>query len=137
MGGQDAFAQAWNPVPITHRRNESMSDCIFCKIAAGSIPAQIVYQDEFAFAFRDINPSAPSHVLVIPKKHIPSLAATNADDTEIWGRFLLACARVAEIEGATDSGYRVVINTNRDAGQEVFHAHAHVMGGRAFGWPPG
>lgn len=107
-----------------------MSDCLFCKIASGEIPADKVYENDAFFAFRDIHPLAPTHVLVIPKKHIATLNDVPEDDTPTLGGLLLACRQVAIAEDIANSGYRVVINCNRDAGQEIFHIHAHVVGGR-------
>lgn len=112
-----------------------MSDCLFCRIAAGDMPAEIVYQDDELVAFRDIGPQAPTHVLVIPKRHVASL--NDATDAEELGQLLLVARDVAKAEGHADAGYRVVLNTNAGAGQTVFHIHAHVLGGRALGWPPG
>jgi histidine triad (HIT) family protein len=112
-------------------------NCIFCKIAAGEIPAQLVYEDEAAVAFRDINPQAPTHVLVIPREHVASLAEAEEGHGSLLGRLLLAAARVARDEGLDESGYRTVINTGAGAGQSVFHLHLHVLGGRPLKWPPG
>ncbi len=112
-----------------------MSDCLFCKIAAGEIPATKVAENDEYFAFRDINPQAPIHVLAIPKRHVPSL--NESDDGELLGGLVLFARDVARDEGLADGGYRVVINTNAGAGQTVFHVHAHVLGGRPMGWPPG
>lgn len=111
------------------------SDCIFCKIAAGEIPAAMVQQDGDFVAFRDINPQAPTHVLVIPRQHIPTL--NDAQDPDLMGRMLLFARGVAEKEGLAGRGYRLVINTNAQAGQTVFHVHVHVLGGRPMRWPPG
>lgn len=113
-----------------------MSDsCLFCRIVRGEIPAAIVRQDDHCVAFRDINPQAPVHVLVIPRTHVASL--DTLDDAAIGGRVLAMCADVARQEGVAPDGYRVVVNTNGAAGQTVFHVHAHVLGGRSFAWPPG
>ncbi|MDQ3804447.1 MAG: histidine triad nucleotide-binding protein [Acidobacteriota bacterium] len=112
-------------------------NCIFCKIAAGEIPAQLVYEDEAAVAFRDINPQAPAHVLVIPREHVASLAEAGEAQESLLGRLLLAAARVAREAGLVESGYRTVINTGAGAGQSVFHLHLHVLGGRPLSWPPG
>lgn len=112
-----------------------MTDCLFCKIAAGEIPATIVREDGEFVAFRDINPQAPTHVLVIPRRHLSSLNAL--DDEGLGGRLLLMAKSVAEDDGLADPGYRVVLNTNADGGQTVDHLHAHVLGGRAMRWPPG
>ncbi|HYN85163.1 MAG TPA: histidine triad nucleotide-binding protein [Pyrinomonadaceae bacterium] len=115
-----------------------MSNCIFCKIVAGEIPAQVVYEDERAVAFRDINAQAPTHVLVIPRAHVASLAeASERGERELLGHVLDAAARVAAQEGLREGGYRTVINTGAGAGQSVFHLHAHVLGGRPLSWPPG
>lgn len=111
-----------------------MADCLFCKIAAGEIPAKIVHQDEHTVAFQDINPQAPTHVLVIPRRHIPGFSALTAADGEILGRIAETVNRVAaDLTG----GFRVVTNNGPDAGQTVDHIHFHVVGGRALGWPPG
>jgi histidine triad (HIT) family protein len=110
---------------------------LFCKIVAGDIPADIVAESDSAIAFRDVNPEAPTHVLVIPRDHYPNVAAVAAaGDVDIAGLIRLA-AEVAAEAGIADSGYRLVANTNRDAHQTVFHAHLHVLGGRSMGWPPG
>jgi len=112
-----------------------MSDCLFCKIVAGEVPATKVDENEQYLAFRDISPQAPTHVLAIPKQHVPSL--NHADDASLLGGLLLFARDVARAEGLGDAGYRVVVNTNAGAGQTVFHIHAHVLGGRALTWPPG
>ncbi|HEV3470018.1 MAG TPA: histidine triad nucleotide-binding protein [Pyrinomonadaceae bacterium] len=112
-------------------------DCLFCKIAAGEIPAQLVYQDERAVAFRDINPQAPTHVLVIPREHVASLAEAEEGRESLLGHLLLAAARVARDAGLEASGFRTVINNGAGAGQSVFHLHLHVLGGRPLSWPPG
>lgn len=114
-----------------------MTDCIFCKIAAGTIPATVVYQNDEVLAFRDLNPQAPTHILVIPKKHIATTNDITAADAALIGHMLLAAKQVAKDEGIADSGYRTVMNCNRGAGQTVFHIHLHVLGGRPMGWPPG
>jgi len=113
----------------------TMSDCLFCKIVAGGIPADTVRETEDFLAFRDINPQAPTHVLAIPKYHIASL--NEAADARVLGELLLFARDVAKGEGLADDGYRVVLNTNAGAGQTVFHIHAHVLGGRPLRWPPG
>ncbi|UCG86135.1 MAG: histidine triad nucleotide-binding protein [Gemmatimonadota bacterium] len=112
-----------------------LNDCLFCKIAAGDIPATIVAQDDQFVAFRDIDPQAPTHLLVIPREHVASLNA--AMDAQMLGSMLLFAKTVAGGEGLSERGYRVVVNTNAEAGQSVFHLHAHVLGGRAMRWPPG
>ena len=114
-----------------------MSETIFGKIAAGEVPADIVYEDEHVVAFRDLSPQAPTHILVIPRKPIPTLNHVEEADVELIGRMLLAAAKVAEQEGIADEGYRAVINCNAGAGQTVFHLHVHVLGGRPMRWPPG
>ncbi len=114
-----------------------MSDCIFCRIAEGSIPAKVVHQDDQAVAFEDLNPQAPVHILVIPRKHVASIGESNAADADLLGKLMLTCARIAKERGLTPAGYRVVMNTGPDAGQSVFHLHLHVLGGRAMAWPPG
>jgi histidine triad (HIT) family protein len=113
-----------------------MSDCLFCKIADGKIPAKIVAQNDHALAFRDINPQAPTHVIIIPKKHIPTLNDLAEGDAELVGRLHLLAKQIAADEGLTD-GWRTVFNVGPQAGQTVFHIHLHLVGGRALGWPPG
>lgn len=117
------------------------SSCIFCRIIAREIPAAIVYEDDQCLAFRDINPQAPTHVLVIPRKHIASLAEADEIDGALLGHLLLAGARIAKQEGLSDDldarGFRTVVNTGAGAGQSVFHVHIHILGGRPFGWGPG
>lgn len=112
-----------------------MSPCIFCRIADGSVPADVVHRDEEIMAFRDINPQAPLHVLVVPRRHLTGLLET--DDEALLGRLLLVAGAVARREGVAAGGFRLVINTNRDAGQSVDHLHVHVLGGRPMTWPPG
>lgn len=114
-----------------------MNDCIFCKIGAGDIPADKVYEDDEVVAFRDLNPQAPTHVLVIPRRHIASLNALQPGDEPLVGRLFGAARTIAEQAGIAESGYRSVINCNADGGQTVFHIHLHLLGGRALGWPPG
>ena len=111
--------------------------CLFCRIVAREIPAQIVLENEHVIAFRDLRPVAPTHVLVIPRKHVASLDAATADDAVLLGQVLLAAAKVAHDEGLVDGGWRLAINNGANAGQSVFHLHAHVLGGRGFAWPPG
>jgi histidine triad (HIT) family protein len=111
--------------------------CLFCKIAAKQIPAKVVFEDEVLLAFQDINPVAPTHVLIIPKQHLGSLDEAKAEHTELLGKLLLAASRAASMAGIAQSGYRVVANTGPDAGQSVFHLHVHVLGGRPMSWPPG
>lgn len=109
--------------------------CLFCRIARGEIPAKIVLETEECIAFRDINPQAPVHVVVIPREHVASLDV--ATDAAMVGRLGLVAAEIARSEGIAESGYRTVINTNADGGQTVFHLHLHLLGGRHMGWPPG
>ncbi len=117
-------------------KEESMSDCVFCKIAQGELESDIILEDDQAVAFRDINSQAPTHILIIPKKHIPTLAEASEQEGNLLGHLLLMARQVAEDQNLT-SGYRVVINNGVAAGQTVFHIHLHLMGGRAFDWPPG
>lgn len=112
-------------------------DCLFCKIVRGEIPAQKVYEDDDVLAFRDINPEAPTHVLLIPKRHLPRVTDATPADTALLGKMLLGANTVAEREGVAVSGVRYVFNTNQDAGQIIFHVHMHILGGRPMGWPPG
>ena len=112
-------------------------DCLFCKIVAGEIPADIVYKSDTAVAFRDINPQAPTHVLVIPRKHIATINDITEGDQAIVGSLYTAAKEIAAAEGMEESGYRAVMNCNEGAGQTVFHIHLHVLGGRQLGWPPG
>ena len=114
-----------------------MTDCIFCKIAAGDIPADVIYEDEDVLAFRDLNPQAPVHVLIIPKRHIATLNDLQADDAELIGRMTLAAKAIAQKEDIAQEGYRTLFNCNAGAGQTVFHIHMHLLGGRPLGWPPG
>jgi histidine triad (HIT) family protein len=114
-----------------------VTDCLFCKIVAGEVPADIVYQDAEAVAFRDINPQAPLHVLVVPRKHFAGFAEADEDDEVLIGRVARTAARVAEREGVADGGYRIVVNFGPDAQQSVPHLHMHVLGGRQMSWPPG
>jgi len=114
-----------------------MSDCLFCKILDGEIPADIVYESDTAIAFRDINPQAPTHVLIIPRKHISTINDITEDDHQMIGTLFSAAQDIAAAEGLTDAGYRVVMNCNEGAGQSVFHIHMHLLGGRGLSWPPG
>ncbi|HYO62429.1 MAG TPA: histidine triad nucleotide-binding protein [Pyrinomonadaceae bacterium] len=116
---------------------DTNQDCIFCKIVAGELPAEVVYRDDRAVAFRDLHPQAPVHVLVIPREHIESLNDAGRGDEAPLGHLLRVAARVANEQGVAESGYRTVINTGAGAGQSVFHLHLHVVGGRALSWPPG
>lgn len=114
-----------------------MADCLFCKIREGLIPAKIIHKDEHCLAFEDINPQAPLHALVIPNKHVATINDLEVDDRELVGQLYLAAARIAREHGYADSGYRTVMNCNRNAGQTVFHIHLHVLAGRELTWPPG
>lgn len=114
-----------------------MENCLFCKIICGELPADKIFEDEFCLAFRDINPQAPTHILIIPKEHIVSLAKIKDDQKEILGHLLIVAAKLAKQEGIIEKGFRTVINTNVEAGQTVFHIHVHILGGRYMGWPPG
>ena len=113
------------------------SDCLFCKIAAKQIPAKILHEDDELVVIADINPQAPLHALVIPRKHVGTLNELAAEDDVLVGKMMRRAAAVAKAHGYADRGYRAVFNTNGEAGQTVFHIHLHVLGGRAFHWPPG
>lgn len=112
-----------------------MADCIFCKILEGEIPSKKVYEDEEVFAFHDVNPEAPIHILIIPKKHISKIAEIKANDSPLMGKVLYAAQMIARDQGLEH--YRLVNNNGEEAGQSVFHIHFHLMGGRSFAWPPG
>jgi histidine triad (HIT) family protein len=114
-----------------------MDECIFCRIVERHTPAKIVYEDESVVAFEDSNPQAPVHLLVIPRKHLPSLKEASAEDEPLLGHTLTVSARLARERGLEAKGYRIVINNGSGAGQSVFHLHVHLMGGRVFRWPPG
>ena len=114
-----------------------MADCLFCKIVNREIPASIVYEDERILAFNDINPQAPTHVLVVPKAHIATLNDVSSQDDQIVGELVRRAAAIAKTRGISTGGFRTVFNTNREAGQTVFHIHLHLLGGRAMEWPPG
>ncbi len=112
-------------------------DCVFCKIAEKKLPSKLVYEDEFAVAFEDLNPQAPVHVLVIPRKHIPTSLDLKEEDNAIVGRLFQVANRIARQKGIAERGFRIVMNCNAEAGQTVFHLHIHLLGGRAMHWPPG
>src|SRR5450432_2988982 len=114
-----------------------MDDCIFCKIVAGEIPSKIAYQDDEVFAFHDINPAAPTHIVVVPRQHIANSAALDASHALLAGRLIVAAAQIAREQNLVGSGYRIVTNTGKDGGQTVGHLHFHLLGGRAMTWPPG
>ncbi|HUD71992.1 MAG TPA: histidine triad nucleotide-binding protein [Dongiaceae bacterium] len=114
-----------------------MSDCLFCRIARKEIPARIAYEDDQVLAFEDIGPQAPTHTLVIPKRHIATLNDVGADDEPLLGHMVQVAARLARDKGLAASGFRLVANCMEGAGQSVFHLHLHLLGGRRFTWPPG
>ncbi len=111
-------------------------DCIFCKIATGKLSAELVLEEEELLAFKDINPQAPEHIVVIPRKHIPRVSDLETQDVPLMGKLVLAAKKIARERGLKD-GYRLVVNCNSGAGQTVFHIHMHLLGGRNLGWPPG
>ena len=114
-----------------------MPDCIFCKIIDGQIPSQKVYEDDYLFAFEDINPAAPEHVVIIPKKHIETFNEVAPEDGPLLGKILIAAKDIAADRNLSADGYRLVLNCMEGAGQTVFHIHFHLLGGRIFTWPPG
>ena len=114
----------------------SSENCLFCKIVAGDIPAEIIYESESAIGFRDVNPQAPTHVLIIPREHIATINDLDAGHEVTVGNLYMAAKAIAADEGLTDDGYRVVMNCNEAAGQTVFHIHLHLLGGRSLAWPP-
>ncbi len=114
-----------------------MDNCLFCKIINGDIAAKKVYENEHIIAFNDIDPKAPIHILVIPKKHIRSINELNSSDINLAGEIILAAKKIAKDQGVDSKGFRVVFNTNDDGGQTVYHIHMHIMGGRQMQWPPG
>ncbi len=111
--------------------------CLFCRIVAGTIPAKKLFEDDDVIAFEDINPQAPTHLLVIPRRHIASLDALRLEDSETIGRLLIRASEIARSRDIASDGYRLVFNNGQAAGQTVFHIHAHLLGGRDFAWPPG
>ncbi|HBE82695.1 MAG: histidine triad nucleotide-binding protein [Blastocatellia bacterium] len=113
------------------------TDCIFCKIIAGEIPSEIVHADGICVAFNDVSPQAPTHILVVPRAHVDSLDKTEDNQSEMLGHLLLTAAQIAREKDLAENGYRIVINTNSDGGQTVFHLHVHLLGGRPFIFPPG
>jgi len=114
-----------------------MSDCLFCKIANGQIPAKIVFQNDKAIAFEDMHPEAPTHIIIIPKKHIPTVLDITDEDKDIMGYLYLVVNKIAADKSLTESGFRLIVNCGESGGQEVPHIHIHMLGGRLFGWPPG
>jgi histidine triad (HIT) family protein len=115
----------------------SAQDCLFCRIVDGSLPADIVYENDSLVAFRDINPKAPTHILLIPRRHVATMNDLQHGDESLVGELFVMAAKIAADEGLADDGYRVVMNCNEAAGQSVFHIHLHLMGGRTMTWPPG
>ena len=115
----------------------SEENCIFCKIVAGEIPSTRVYEDDKCIAFNDLHPQAPTHVLIIPREHLDSLDKASASRADLLGHLLIVAADIARAQGSAENGYRVVINTNKDGGQTVFHLHVHLLAGRPFIFPPG
>lgn len=113
------------------------ASCLFCRIIRKEIPANIVYEDDDVVAFDDIKPQAPLHVLIIPRNHIERVTDLTDKDAAMAGKLIVAAKKIAQTRGIQESGYRIVLNCNKDAGQEVFHIHAHLLGGRRFTWPPG
>ncbi len=113
------------------------TDCLFCKIIAGQIPAAIVHQDDDLVAFKDVNPQAPLHLLIVPRRHVPTLNDLTPDDDSLIGSMFRRAAALAQEHGYAARGYRTVFNCNREAGQSVFHVHLHLLAGRGLGWPPG
>lgn len=114
-----------------------MSDCLFCKIISGEIPGHLVYEDQEVVAFKDINPQAPLHLLIVPRRHIATINDLSPADDTVIGNMLRCAAVLAKKHGYAERGYRTLMNCNRDAGQTVFHIHLHLLAGRSFGWPPG
>ena len=114
-----------------------MTDCLFCKMVSGEIAPDKVFEDDDVLAFRDISPQAPTHVLVVPKRHVATLNELDAESAGLVGKMVLAAAEVARREGFSEQGYRTIMNCNADGGQTVFHIHLHLLGGRVMGWPPG
>lgn len=114
-----------------------MADCLFCKIRDGQIPATLVREDDLCFAFEDLHPQAPTHVLVVPRRHLATLNDLAASDEPLMGHLARVAAEIAHARGHAEAGYRLVLNCNAAAGQTVFHLHLHLLGGRQLGWPPG
>jgi histidine triad (HIT) family protein len=116
---------------------DKQPDCLFCGIAAGDVPADIIHGDDLVVALRDVNPKAPTHVLLIPRRHVASAAELSGTDSEMLGRLFTVAAQIARDEGIAESGYRLISNVGAGAGQSVAHLHFHLLGGRSFSWPPG
>jgi histidine triad (HIT) family protein len=115
----------------------SQTSCLFCRIAAGEIPAEVVRSDPDVVAFRDLHPQAPTHILLIPRRHVPSVREMSEEDAHLMGKLFMMARDLAREEGIEEGGYRLVVNAGSDAGQTVFHIHLHLLGGRGMGWPPG
>lgn len=115
----------------------STQDCLFCKIISGAVPSDCVYEDEDVYAFRDIDPQAPTHILVVPKRHISSVTSLTDSDADIAGKLVVVASRLADSCGIADTGFRLVVNAGDEGGQSVNHLHLHLLGGRRLGWPPG
>lgn len=128
---------AYDTVLLEQQAQEKSAMTIFTKIINREIPAKIAYEDDRCLAFHDVNPQAPVHVLVIPKKFIRSMAELTTNDQDIMGHMMVKASEIAKSLGLAENGYRIVVNTNRDGGQSVFHLHIHILGGRSLGWPPG
>lgn len=133
----DAALTLRGAAPIMAASEVAMADCLFCKIRDGAIPAKRVHEDDRCIAFLDINPQAPLHALVVPRKHIASLLDLGPEDHELVGHMHGVAVQIARANGHADDGFRVLFNTGRNAGQSVWHIHLHVLGGRPLGWPPG
>ena len=114
-----------------------MSDCLFCKIVTGDIPAEKVFENDHVIGFQDLNPQAPTHVLIIPKKHVSTINDLQDEDKALVGEMFMAARQIAADQGLAEKGYRTVMNCNEEAGQTVFHIHLHLLGGRRMQWPPG
>lgn len=114
-----------------------MTDCLFCGIINGKIPSDLIYEDKEMIAFKDINPQAPTHILIVPRRHIQSLSEMTEADKGLTGNLLFAARKIAQDQGISNEGYRVVVNNGQNGGQTVFHLHLHLMGGRPMAWPPG
>jgi len=134
FGKSEIFWRLITPFLFIMRKSE---DCVFCKIVRGEIPSRKVYEDDEVLAFHDINPQAPIHILVIPKKHIPRITEIGEEDRELVFKLIKTCTEVARKEGIAEKGFRLVVNTNPEGGQTVYHVHFHVLGGRQMRWPPG
>lgn len=126
-----------NILAIAKKERSQMKDCIFCKIINKEVPASLVYEDEEIVAFNDINPKAPIHILIIPKQHFDSISDIPLEKKQILSELLFRARQLAKEKGIAHSGYRLVLNTGKDSGQEVSHLHLHLLGGRRMGWPPG